>query len=458
MKEGNFMKEQNHYDYLVIGGGSGGISSANRAAERGAKVALIEKDDLGGTCVNVGCVPKKVMWYAAKLFHGLDRYGPGYGIEYSDAKLNFKTLVENREEYIDRLNGAYESGLDKNGVDFIRGEATFVDSQTVDVNGKTYTADKILIATGGHPSVLDIPGKEYGIDSDGFFELEELPKRVAIYGSGYVGVELHGLLDSLGADSHIFYRKSLPLTSFDDFIREEYVNIATNEGLQFHGDKTITEVTKQEDDSLLLHFEDGSTHETDCFIWATGRKPNIKHIGLENTQVELDDKGFIKVDKYQETTDEHIVSVGDVTGKKELTPVAIAAGRRLAERLFNNMTDNYLDYSQIPTVLFSHPPIGTVGLTENEAIDEYGEKNIKVYKSGFNSMHSQLSGNKQKAQMKLVVAGKEERVVGLHGVGEGMDELLQGFAVAMKMGATKADFDNTVAIHPTAAEEFVTMR
>lgn len=458
MKEGDIMIESTHFDYLVLGGGSGGISSANRAAERGAKVALIEKNELGGTCVNVGCVPKKVMWYAAKMFHGLDRYGPGYGIEYGEAKLNFKKLVENREEYIDRLNDAYKNGLDSNGVTFISGEATFVDSQTLEVNGTKYTGDKILVATGGHPSALDIPGSEYGTDSDGFFEMEELPKRVAIYGSGYIGVELHNLLHSLGSDAHLFYRKALPLTKFDDFLREEYVNIAENEGLQFHGNKSITEVTKQADDSLVLHFADGSTHETDCLIWATGRKPNTDNIGLENTNVELDDAGFIKVDKYQETTDKHIVSVGDVTGKIELTPVAIAAGRRLSERLFNNMTDNHLEYSQIPTVLFSHPPIGTVGLTEKEAIEEYGKENVKVYKNGFNSMHSQLSGNKQKAQMKLVVVGEDEKVIGLHGVGEGMDEILQGFAVAIKMGATKADFDNTVAIHPTAAEEFVTMR
>lgn len=458
MKEGDFMDKSKQYDYIVIGGGSGGIASANRAAERGAKVALIEKNHLGGTCVNLGCVPKKVMWYAAKLFHGLDVYGPGYGIEADNVSLNFKTLVDNREEYISRLHVAYQNGLNNNKVDFISGYAKFVDSQTIDVDGEIYKADRVLIASGGRPSTLQIPGSEYGIDSDGFFALNELPKRVAIYGSGYIGVELHGLIHSLGADAHLFYRKSLPLTIFDQFIREKYTEIAESDGLQMHGDKAINQVEKQDDGTLLLHFADGTSHETDCLIWATGRQPNTENLGLENTSVELDQKGYIKVDKYQETTDEYIYSVGDVTGAIELTPVAIAAGRRLSERLFNNMTDNHLNYSQIPTVVFTHPPIGTVGLTEEEAIEEYGEESIKVYTNGFNSMHSQLSGTKQKAHMKLIVTGEDEKIVGLHGVGEGMDELLQGFAVAIKMGATKADFDDTVAIHPTAAEEFVTMR
>lgn len=446
------------YDYLVIGGGSGGIASANRAAERGAKVALIEKNHLGGTCVNVGCVPKKVMWYAAKMHHGLQTYGPGYGIEVDNLSLDYKTLVTNREEYIDRLHVAYENGLNSNGVDHITGTATLIDSQTVDVDGVTYHGDKILIATGGRPSKLDVPGSEYGIDSDGFFALEEMPKRVAIYGAGYIGVELHGLLHSLGADAHQFYRRDLPLTAFDSFIREKYVDIVENDGLHLHPNKSIEKVEKQADDSLVLHFTDGTTHETDCLIWATGRKPNTENIGLENTDVELDEKGFVKVDKFQRTTDDHILSVGDVTGAIELTPVAIAAGRRLSERLFNNMPDSHLEYEMIPTVVFTHPPIGTIGLTEEEAKERHREEAIKIYTSSFNSMHSQLAPDRQQTHMKLVVAGEEEKVVGLHGVGEGMDELLQGFAVAIKMGATKADFDNTVAIHPTAAEEFVTMR
>lgn len=449
---------ENHYNYLVIGGGSGGIASANRAAERGAKVALIEKNHLGGTCVNLGCVPKKVMWYAAKMFSGLQVYGPGYGIDVKDLSLDYNRLVTNREEYIDRLHLAYQNGLNGNNVDFISGEAKLKASQTVVVNNKEYTADYILIATGGRPKPLDVPGSEYGIDSDGFFALDEMPKRVAIYGAGYIGVELHGLLDSLGSDAHLFFRKDFPLSSFDDYIREKYVEIAESDGLKIHGNKEIEKVEKDQRGAITLHFKDGSTHETDCLIWATGRQPNTEAIGLENTKVDLDEKGYVKVDKYQRTSDDHILSVGDVTGAVELTPAAIAAGRRLSERLFNNMEDNYLEYSMIPTVVFSHPPIGTVGMTEAEAKDQYGHEHVKLYTNGFNSMHSQLSGHRQRAYMKLVVVGEEEKVVGLHGVGEGMDELTQGFAVAMKMGATKADFDNTVAIHPTAAEELVTMR
>lgn len=452
------MSESTHYNYLVIGGGSGGIASANRAAERGAKVALIEKKHLGGTCVNLGCVPKKVMWYAAKMYSGLQTYGPGYGIDVEGLSLDFNRLVTNREEYIDRLHLAYQNGLNSNQVDFIHGEAKIKDSQTVEVNGKEYTTDYLLVATGGRPRPLDVPGSEYGIDSDGFFALDEMPKRVAIYGSGYIGVELHGLLHALGADAQLFFRKELPLTNFDDYIREKYMEIAESDGLVFNPNKEIERVDKAENGTITLHFKDGSTHETDCLIWATGRQPNTKNIGLENTDVELTEKGHIKVDKYQRTTDDHILSVGDVTGAVELTPVAIAAGRRLSERLFNNMEDSHLEYSMIPSVVFSHPPIGTVGLTEEEAKEEYGHEHVKVYTSGFNSMHSQLAGDRQRAYMKLVVVGKEEKIVGLHGVGEGMDEMTQGFGVALKMGATKADFDNTVAIHPTAAEEFVTMR
>lgn len=452
------MTDTNHYDYLVIGGGSGGIASANRAAERGAKVALIERNQLGGTCVNRGCVPKKVMWYAAKTYHGLDAYGPGYGISTQGKSLNFAELVKNREEYIDRLHQSYQNGLDSNSVDHITGTARFIDSQTLDVDGQTYTGDRILIATGGRPEKLDIPGSEYGIDSDGFFNLTDLPDRVAIYGAGYVGVELHGLLHSLGSDSHLFFRRDLPLTKFDDFIREKYTEIIKADGLQVHGNKEIKEVEKQDDGSLLLHFSDGSSHETDILIWATGRQPNTENLGLENTQVELDKKGHVKVDKYQETTDDYIYSIGDVTGAIQLTPVAIAAGRRLSDRLYNHMPDRHLDYVNIPTVVFTHPPIGTVGLTEAQAIDHYGKDQVKCYTNGFNAMHSQLADHRQKAWMKLVVAGPEEKVVGLHGVGEGMDELLQGFAVAIRMGASKADLDDTVAIHPTSAEEFVTMR
>lgn len=447
-----------HFEYLVIGGGSGGIGSANRAAMRGAKVALIEENALGGTCVNLGCVPKKVMWYAADLVSNMNHYGHDYGIDFNQPKLDFKRLVDNREEYISFLHGAYKRGLDSNEVELIQGRAVFVDEKTVEVNGQLYTGDHILIATGGQPRVLDVPGSEHGIVSDGFFELDELPKRVAVVGGGYIGVELSGILHGFGVETHQFVRKPTPLYNFDNTIVEGYMALMEDEGHQIHGNKQVTELKKLEDGTRVLVFEDGSEHETDVVLWATGRRPNTKGLGLEKTGVEILPGGYVRVDAMQNTNVPGIYAVGDVTGKIELTPVAIAAGRRLSERLFNNQPTSHLKYDMVPSVIFTHPPIGTVGLTEDEAREEFGADQIKVYKSSFTSMHSSITKNRQKSYFSLVCLGKDEKVIGLHGIGQGMDELLQGFAVAMKMGATKADFDDTVAIHPTAAEEFVTMR
>ena len=449
-----------HFDYLVIGGGSGGIASANRAGEHGAKVGLIEANNIGGTCVNLGCVPKKVMWYVAKLMGDLDLYGEGYGIEFTeDPKLNFKKMKENRDEYIEFLHGAYQRGLDNNNVEYIKGYGKIVGKNTVDVDGTEYSADHILIATGGRPKRLNIPGAEYGIDSDGFFDLEELPESAAIIGGGYIGVEISGLLRTFGVDTHVFEFLPSVLATFDSIITDGYMDIAEREGFAntIHPSSSVTEV-EQKGEKYVLHFEDGSTHETDLVLWATGRAPNVENIGLENVGVETNELGYIKVDQYQNTTAENIYSVGDVLGILNLTPVAIAAGRQLSERLFNNKEGAHLDYTNIPSVVFTEPPIGAVGLTEEEAVAEHGEGNIKVYKAIFTSMHSSITDNRQKTYMKLICAGDDEKIVGLHGIGQGMDEMLQGFGVAIKMGATKADFDATVAIHPTAAEEFVTMR
>lgn len=449
-----------HFDYLVIGGGSGGIASANRAGEHGAKVGLIEASELGGTCVNLGCVPKKVMWYVAKMIGDIDKYAEGYGVEFKEEPtLNYPKLKENRDNYIKFLHTAYQRGLDSNNVEVIKGYAKFVDNNTVDVDGVEYTADHILIATGGRPKRLDIPGAEYGIDSDGFFELEKLPESVAVIGGGYIGVEISGLLRTLGVDAHVFEFLSSVLYTFDPMIKEGYMDIAKREGYadSIHTNASVSKVEKV-GEKYVLHFEDGKTHETDLVLWATGRAPNVENIGLEKVGVELTDNGHIKVDKFQNTTAENIYAVGDVLGILNLTPVAIAAGRRLSERLFNNKKNLFLDYTNIPTVVFTEPPIGTVGLTEEEAVKEYGKENIKVYKNEFSSMHAALSKTRERAYFKLVVQGEDEVVVGLHGIGAGMDEMTQGFAVPIKMGATKADFDDTVAIHPTAAEEFVTMR
>ncbi|MGP0845395.1 MULTISPECIES: glutathione-disulfide reductase [Enterobacterales] len=447
-----------HYDYIAIGGGSGGIASINRAAMYGQKCALIEARELGGTCVNVGCVPKKIMWHAAQIAEAIHLYGPDYGFDTTLNRLDWTNLLKNRSAYIDRIHTSYENVLGKNKVDVIKGFARFVDGHTVEVNGETITADHILIATGGRPSHPSIPGAEYGIDSDGFFALEALPERTAVVGAGYIAVELAGVLNALGSKTHLFVRKHAPLRSFDPLLTETLVEVMNVEGPTLHTQAIPTAVVKNQDGSLTLKLEDGREQTVDCLIWAIGREPANDKLNVEMAGVELDEKGYVKVDKYQNTNVPGVYAVGDNTGAVELTPAAVAAGRRLSERLFNNKPDEYLDYNNIPTVVFSHPTIGTVGLTEPQAREEYGDDQVKVYQSSFTAMYTGVTRHRQPSRMKLVCVGLEEKIVGIHGIGLGMDEILQGFAVALKMGATKRDFDNTVAIHPTVAEEFVTMR
>ncbi|MDO4687891.1 glutathione-disulfide reductase [Plesiomonas shigelloides] len=447
-----------HYDYLAIGGGSGGIASVNRAAMYGKKCALIEAKALGGTCVNVGCVPKKVMWHGAQIAEAMHRYAADYGFDVDVKQFDFQQLIASREAYIDRIHQSYERVLGNNKVDVIQGFARFVDAHTVEVNGEQITADHILIATGGYPTRPAIPGAEYGIDSDGFFALRELPKRVAVVGAGYIAVEIAGVMHALGAETHLVVRKHAPLRSFDPMLIDTLLEVIKTEGPELHTQAVPQRVEKHADGSLTLHLEDGRSLHVDCLIWAIGRKPATDRLNLDASGVELDDRGYIRVDMYQNTNVPGVYAVGDNTGRIELTPVAVAAGRRLSERLFNNKPNEHLNYDNVPTVVFSHPPIGTVGLTEPQAIEQYGEANVKVYTSSFTAMYTAVTQHRQPCRMKLVCVGAEQKIVGIHGIGFGMDEILQGFAVAMKMGATKRDFDNTVAIHPTAAEEFVTMR
>ncbi|MCC4800805.1 glutathione-disulfide reductase [Enterovibrio norvegicus] len=448
-----------HFDYICIGGGSGGIASANRAAMYGAKVAIVEARHLGGTCVNVGCVPKKVMWHGAQVAEAIKLYGPDYGFDTTVNKFDWAKLVENREAYIGRIHASYENVLGKNNIEVINGFAKFVDAKTVEVNGEHYTADNILIAVGGEPTIPNVPGAEHGIDSNGFFELTEQPKRVAVVGAGYIAVEIAGVLNALGTDTHLFVRKESPLRTFDPMIIDTLVEVMEAEGPSLHTQSTPKEVVKESDGSVTLHFENGTSHNTDVLIWAIGRNPTTSKINLEATGVETNARGYIKVDEFQNTNVTGIYCVGDIMeGGVELTPVAVKAGRQLSERLFNGKTNAKMDYTLIPTVVFSHPPIGTIGLTEQEAKAQYGEENVKVYGSGFTAMYTAVTQHRQPCRMKLICAGEEETVVGLHGIGFAVDEMIQGFGVAMKMGATKADFDSVVAIHPTGSEEFVTMR
>ena len=453
-----------HYDYIAIGGGSGGIASVNRAASYGKKCAIIEAKHLGGTCVNVGCVPKKVMFYGAQIAEAINHYAPDYGFDVDVKKFDFAKLVESRQAYISRIHTSYDNVLAKNNVDVIRGFAKFVNKNTLEVtfaDGTTeqVTADHILIATGGRPSIPAVKGAEYGIDSNGVFALTELPKRAAVVGAGYIAVELAGVLNSLGVETHLFVRKHAPLRNFDPMMVETLVESMQQDGITLHTHAIPKEVVKNEDGSVTINLEDGREQRVDCLIWAIGREPATDKINLQAVGVETNERGFIKVDKYQNTNVPGIYAVGDIIeGGIELTPVAVAAGRRLSERLFNNKPNEHLDYRLVPSVVFSHPPIGTVGLTEPQAIAQYGAENVKVYKSSFTSMYTAVTQHRQACRMKLVCVGKEEKIVGLHGIGFGVDEMIQGFAVAIKMGATKADFDNTVAIHPTGSEEFVTMR
>ncbi|MEG3755074.1 glutathione-disulfide reductase [Psychromonas arctica] len=451
--------KQFDFDYICIGGGSGGIASANRASIYGAKVAIIEAKDLGGTCVNVGCVPKKVMWHGAQVAEAINLYSEDYGFDLDVKGFNWAKMVENRQAYIGRIHESYDRVLGNNKVEVIKGFATFVDKNTVEVDGKHYTAKHITIATGGRPTIPNVPGAELGIDSNGFFDIVEQPKRVAIVGAGYIAVEIAGVLSALGTETHLFVRKESPLRSFDPLIVETLVEVMAEEGPTLHTHSTPKEVTKEDDGSITLHLENGQSQNVDTLIWAIGRHPTTDQINLAVTGVETNDAGYIKVDEYQETNIPGIYCVGDIMENGvELTPVAVKAGRQLSERLFNNKPEAKMDYDLIPTVVFSHPPIGTIGLTEPEAIAQYGEKNVKVYQSGFTAMYTAITQHRQPCKMKLICAGENEVVVGLHGIGFAVDEMIQGFSIAMKMGATKADFDSVVAIHPTGSEEFVTMR
>ncbi|WP_438864439.1 glutathione-disulfide reductase [Neptunicella sp.] len=445
------------FDYICIGGGSGGIASANRAAKHGKKVAIIEAKHIGGTCVNVGCVPKKTMWFGAQVAEAIHKYSGDYGFDVELKKFDWSRLVASRQAYIERIHASYDRVLGNNNVTVIKGFARFIDAHTVEVDGQQFRAEHIMIATGGRPVLPDIPGAELGIDSDGFFALQQQPQRVLVVGAGYIAVELAGVMHSLGSQTSLAVRHDTPLRQFDPMISQTLVEIMAEDGPTLLTHHQVKSVSKNADGSLKVDFDNNASLEVDSLIWAIGRTPANNQLGLDDIGVELDHKGYIKVDKFQNTSVPGIYAVGDNTGQVELTPVAVKAGRLLSERLFNNQTQAHMDYNNIPTVVFSHPAIGTIGLTEPEARKQFGDDNITVYQSGFAAMYTAVTRHRQMTKMKLICAGEEQKVVGLHGIGYGMDEILQGFGVAIKMGATKADFDACVAIHPTSAEEFVTM-
>ncbi len=444
------------FDVMVLGGGSGGLAMAQRAAEYGARVAVVEPGPLGGTCVNVGCVPKKVMWYAASLAHGFD-VARDYGFDVAEPSHDWAFLKNERDAYVKRLNDIYGNNLDKKNVRLIEGTAEFKSAGEIAVDGSAYHADHIVIATGGYPIVPPIPGAELGITSDGFFELESCPKRVAVVGSGYIAVELAGMLHSLGAEVTVLTRHDGVLRRFDSLLRETLMDEMRASGIELVMHATPKRLVKDADSLAFETTDDRRFDGFDTLLWAVGRDPNSGSLNLSASGVEADCDGFVPTDAYQNTNIDGIYAVGDITGRAALTPVAIGAGRRLSDRLFGKMPGRHLDYRNIPTVVFSHPPIGTVGLTEAEAHAEYGA-DTKTYVSTFTPMYHAFTRHKQKSAMKLVTVGDDQRVVGCHVIGDGADEMLQGFAVAVRMGATKTDFDETVAIHPTGSEELVTMR
>lgn len=443
-------------DWLVIGGGSGGIASARRAAQYGARTILVDAGELGGTCVNVGCVPKKVMWHASQLaegFHDAADYGYAVGVPH----FSWETLVQRRQAYVARLNRIYENNLEASGVEFVQGRGRVVDAHTVEVGERRISAEKILIATGSHPDWPDIPGAEHGVDSDGFFDWPVQPKHVVVVGAGYIAVELSGVMRGLGSSVTHLLRGERLLKTFEHDITGVLEDEMRESGVDLRARCQIQSV-EREGDVRVARLSDGTLLRADAIIWATGRVPNSRDLGVESAGLELGPRGEVCVDEWQQTQAPSIFAVGDVTGEVGLTPVAIAAGRRLSDRLFGGQANRKLDTSLVPTVVFSHPPIGTVGLTEEEAIAQYGEEQVRCYRSSFRALYYGVLDRKVQSLVKLICIGEDERVVGLHSIGMGSDELLQGFAVAMNCGATKKDFDDTIAIHPTAAEELVTLR
>jgi glutathione reductase (NADPH) len=450
------MSEQNSFDLIVMGGGSGGLAAAQRAAEYGARVAVVEAGRLGGTCVNVGCVPKKIMWNAASAAHAMHD-AAGYGFASAALRHDWSALKSRRDDYVARLNGIYAQNLANKAIEYVVGFGVLEGPNRVRVGDRQLSAERILIAVGGEPIVPELPGAELGITSDGFFALDTLPGRVAMVGSGYISVELAGMLRALGAEVDLLVRFDSVLRSFDEMLQQSVLAVLQSDGIVLHRGAVPTGI-EQDDDGLILTTEDGNRHGPyDSLIWCIGRRASTQALGLESAGVAVDDRGSIITDEWQATSNPTIFAVGDVTGRAALTPVAIAAGRRLADRLYGDMPDRRLDYNNIATVVFTHPPVGTCGLTEKQAREQYGDE-VDVYSSEFVPMINSFTEHRTRASMKLITVGKDQRVVGVHLFGPGADEMLQGFAVAIRMGATKQDFDDTVAIHPTSAEELVTMR
>ena len=444
---------QYDYDLFTIGGGSGGVRASRFASQYGARVAIAESKDLGGTCVNVGCIPKKLMSYSAH-FHDDFADAAGFGWTVGETSFNWAALIAAKDKEIARLNGIYRKILDGAKVDIVEGYATIEDAHTVSVNGKRYSAAHILVATGGRPSVPEIPGKELGIVSDDFFHLTALPKRSVVLGGGYIAVELASILNGLGSEVTLVYRGKHLLRGMDSELGVFLAEEMRKKGMTILFENNI-EAIESSDGNKRVKLSDGNTIDADCVLFATGRHANTAGLGLEKAGVTLTDKGAVKVDDHFISSAPSIHAIGDVIDRVALTPVALAEGMVVAARLFNK-GGREMSYENIPTAVFSHPNVGTVGLSEEDARKKVGE--VRIFKSEFKALKHTLSGNTERTFMKLVVDAKSDRVLGVHMVGADAGEIVQGFAVALQCGATKAQFDATIGIHPTSAEEFVTMR
>jgi len=437
----------------VIGAGSGGVRAARMAAGFGARVAVAEDRYMGGTCVNVGCVPKKLYVYASE-FGKAFKDARNFGWDSQTPDFDWATLRDNKKTEIGRLNAIYDNLLSGVNAEVIDGRAKIIDAHTVEVNNQRYSADKILIATGGWPHIPEFPGSEFAISSNEVFDLEHFPRRLAIVGGGYIAVEFAGIFNGLGAQVTQLYRGPLFLRGFDADIRAHAAQEILKTGVDLRFEVNVASITR-ELSGLQVLLTDGSTLEVDAVLYATGRKANLTGLGLENVNVSLNDMGNIEVDEQFCSSEPSIFALGDVTGGMELTPVALAEGMAFARRQFGGL-EYAVDYDFIPTAVFCQPNIGTVGFTEEQARDRFGH--IRLFKSTFKPMKHTISGRDEKTFMKLIVDKASDRVVGVHMVGPDAGEIMQGIAIAMRAGATKAVFDTTIGIHPTAAEEFVTMR
>jgi len=443
------------YDLFVIGAGSGGVRAARTAAATGVKVAVAEDRYLGGTCVNVGCVPKKLYSYAAH-FHDAFEDSSGFGWTIPQApKFDWATLRDNKVEEIKRLNGIYNRLLEGAGVTLINGRAKVVDAHAVEVNGERITAEKILVAVGGWPWTPQFEGSEYTVNSNQVFDLDDFPKRFLVLGGGYIAVEFASIFNGLGADTHLVYRGALFLRGFDHEVREFTRDEMAKKGVNLHFEANIERIRKVEG-GLEVTLTNGEQLEVDAVLAATGRRPHLEGLGLDSLGVELNTDGTLKVNERYESSVPSILALGDVTGGPELTPVALAEAMHLVQHHYGDKTPGPLDYQNIATAVFCHPNIGTVGLSEEEARERFGA--VRIYSADFRPMKHTLSGSDERCLMKLVVDDASDRVVGAHMVGDEAGETIQGIAIAVRAQLTKTDFDATVGIHPTAAEEFVTMR